>query len=170
VSAGDANIANPAANTAPEAFAPTDGCTIQGDQRVTRTHWPKDPAKRLEAIAKVMPEAIRDYFGNVVVIASALSLTPREVNNAIALDPALKEAQDIATNAVAALLEDRLLYLAMNSTNAATVRFMLERRSPERWAAKDKVTKSKALEFDVPSAPPTSVLQGGNPSEVSEAE
>lgn len=130
-----------------------------GVQRITRTSWPSDPTLRAEAIAKVMPQALADYFGSTVVIAAKLQLLPEEVDAIIAADPALDRAQKVNQNARAALLEDVLTYGAITDKNQTTARFLLERMDPDRWAKKTAKQAAEERSPGMPDAPPVPVFK-----------
>lgn len=132
------------------------------DQRISRTKWPKDPEKRRIELARTLPQAIREYFGNVPVIAARFCLPETEVRAEIDADPTLA-AQEKYHQAVAdALLEDKLLYLALNGSSGTDCRFLLERRMPEKYAKKPAQTAPKRM-LDLPTTDPGSVLDAAKP-------
>ena len=106
------------------------------DQRITCTSWPEDRDERLQEMTKIMPRAITDYFGNSVVIAHALSVTPKDVRDCIQADEGLKELQEVCENGVEALLTDRLIHLSQKSNSPVAAKFLLEKMFPDRWAKK----------------------------------
>ncbi len=123
------------------------------DSRPTRKKWPRDRAKRLKAMTKAMPEFLMAYYGNETPIASAMSVTPVDVREAIQSNPELVELQEIAVNSVEALLLDHAMYVALNSKNVAGVKWILETKFPERYG-KSKATAKKDTGFTAPTDDP----------------
>ena len=125
--------------------------TEKVDSRPTRKKWPKDRAKKLAAMAKVMPEYLMAYHGNVTPIASAMSVTPVDVREVIHASPELIELQEISTNSVEALLLDHGLHVALTSKNIAGVKWALEVRFPEKYGKGATATKTKGKGFEAPT-------------------
>lgn len=128
--------------------------TEQADQRARRSKWPKDRKLRLAAMSKAMPQFISEYFGGITAIASAMNVTPADVNEVINLDPELVELKEIAVNSVEDLLLDRMTYLAMNTKSSAPVKFLLERMFPDKYGSKSGSQTKKGAGFKAPSEKP----------------
>jgi len=131
----------------------TDQNTETVDSRPTRKKWPKDRGKKLTSMSKAMPEFLAAYFGNVVAIASAMSVTPVDVREVINDSPELIELQEIAVTSVEALLLDHGLYVALNSKNIAGVKWLLETKFPDKYG-KGKSMASKNKGFTAPTDDP----------------
>lgn len=129
----------------------------KGDQRISRTKWPKDAAKRRAQLAEILPQALADYFGNVTVIAAKLNVPEAEVQQLV------DESDDLGAEAVRserrldALLEDCLIVKALEEGSSADLRFLLERRDPSKWA-KQAPSKGPRRELNLPDKDPASVL------------
>lgn len=132
------------------------------DQRISRSKWPTDPAKRLKDLQVALKTALREYFGNVTVIAVRFNLPESEIRAAIDASPTLLEQEKDASRIADALLEDKLLNLALNGDSGADCRFLLERRMPEIYAKKSTKEAPKR-NFELPTADPTSALDGNKP-------
>lgn len=123
------------------------------DSRPQRKKWSKDRAKRLIAMTKAMPEFLMAYYGNETPIASAMSVTPVDVREAIQACPELIELQEISVNSVEALLLDHGLHVALSSKNIAGVKWALEVRFPEKYG-KTKANTAKNKGFTAPTDDP----------------
>jgi hypothetical protein len=135
--------------------APDSSKDEQADERVTRKKWPKDKDKKLAAMAKVMPEFIVEYFGNVVAISAAMYSPPSLVEKAISSDPDLIEMQEVAVNSKEALLVDRMTYLALNTKSSAPGKFLLEKEYAERWGKTTAASGTKHKGFTAPKDEPS---------------
>jgi len=133
---------------------------LSEDTRIRRSGWSSDPKKRLKELAEVMPAAIRDYFGAVASISSALNVIPEEVSRVITESEELSylakqyQAQEIA------LVEENLAKQAREGTQVTAIKLYLTNKAPERWS--DRVSVDTVGSFSVPSAkdaPPESVLK-----------
>ena len=131
------------------------------DQRISRTKWPKDPQKRRIELARTLPQAIREYFGNVPVIAARFGLPEAEVRAEIDADPDLAAQEKYHQKLSVMLVEDKLLYLALNGSSGADCRYILDRRS-ETYAKKSAKDAPKRM-LDLPVQDPGSVLDPAKP-------
>jgi hypothetical protein len=132
-----------------------------GDTRICRTSWPEDPLKRREAVDKVLPQAIREYFGNESVIEHRLSLEEGELS-AISLEqPKIASALGKAKELLCALAEDCLAVAVVQDRSSTDARYLLERLYPEKYGRKGVSDKGNGRFLDLPSAEgPKSVLDG----------
>ena len=132
------------------------------DQRISRTKWPKDPQKRRIELARTLPQALREYYGNAFVISAKFGLPEAEIRAEIDADPALAEQERYFQGLANALLEDKLLHIALTGDSGTDCRFLLERRMPEKYAKKTGQTGPKRV-LDLPSSDPGSVLDAAKP-------
>lgn len=136
--------------------------TAATDQRITRSKWPRDPQKRRIELARTLPQALREYYGNVRVIAAKFGLPEAEIRAEIDADPDLAAQEKYHQEIVDVLLGDKLLYLALNGSSSADCRYMAERRMPEIYAKKPAQTGPKR-NLDLPLQDPGSVLDAAKP-------
>lgn len=128
---------------------------LEADLRITRKKWPTDRKKRLTAMRKVMPEAIRDYKGSVTLIAARLNVMPADVSTVIDKDKTLQELVEIARNKDEAELLDIMDGHAKSSRSPTAAKWLLERKYSDKYgrapAAKPKKTRRSSS--NVPMAP-----------------
>lgn len=129
----------------------------QGDRRIARTKWPKDAAKRRAELAKILPQALADYFGNVTVIAAKLNVAESEIAALVSESNDLSEEADRSERRLDALLEDALIVKALQEGSSADLRFLLERRDPAKWA-RQAPQKGPRRSLDAPGETPASVF------------
>lgn len=123
------------------------------DQRISRSKWPKDKTKRRDAMTKVMPDYIRDYYGNPVAIARAMSCPTSEVEDIILGDPDLVRVLKTAEAEQEAILLDIISYNAIQNRKSVDAKWILERKNPDRYAKKSAgapVRKPKSAEPPAP--------------------
>lgn len=136
--------------------------TAATDQRITRSKWPRDPQKRRIELARTLPQALREYYGNVRVIAAKFGLPEAEIRAEIDADPDLAAQEKYHQDTANALLEDKLLQLALTGDSGTDCRYLLERRMPETYAKKPAQTGPKR-NLDLPLQDPGSVLDAAKP-------
>ena len=136
------------------------------DPRICRSSWPDDPAARRKSIVEVLPQAIRDYFGNEAVIEYRLSLEEGELAQIAAERPALAAALARAQAVLCALAEDCLAVSVAEDRNSTDARYLLERLYPEKYARKSVADKGNGRDYSVPKDDPQSVLKAKPLSEV----
>ena len=126
-----------------------DQTTDQGDQRITRSQWPEDRDKKLAILAKIMPQALADYFGDEAIIAYRLSVWPDEVREIIESDEELQRLQALHLSFEMPALEARMMHHALNAPNGTYTKLMLERRYPGKWA-RETGKKTPVRSYDLP--------------------
>lgn len=129
------------------------------DTRTCRTSWPTDQEARRRELVKVLPQAIREYFGNEAVIEYRLNLEDGEVKALAAEQPALKAALDRAQGVLCALAEDCLAISVTEERNSTDARFLLERLYPDKYARKTGADKGNGRDWTLPKDDPKSVLE-----------
>lgn len=128
------------------------------DTRICRTSWPTDPEARRRELVKVLPQAIREYFGNEAVIEHRLSLEDGEVKALASEQPALAAAISRAQAVLCALAEDCLAVSVTEERNSADARYLLERLYPDKYARKSVADKGNGRDYALPKDDPKSVL------------
>ncbi len=141
------------------------------DPRICRLSWPADPEKRRAALVKILPQAIREYFGNEAVIEYRLSLDEGELA-AVALEqPQIAAAFKRAKYFLCAVAEDCLAVSVVKDQSDTSARYLLERLYPEKYGKKSTADKGNGRFLDLPSADgPKSVLDGTTPKPHSEVQ
>jgi len=138
----------------------------EADQRITRSKLPKDREKRLLAMKKIMPTAIRDYRGDPTMIAAALSVIPADVTSVINSDPELIELKEIAETIAEAKLIDIMSGHAETSRSPTAAKWLLERQYPEKYARTTAPTKrprkGNGSEALTPENLPSAINNGGD--------
>lgn len=132
-------------NCAPEDDDPT---KANGDQRISRSKWPKDQAKRRAELVKILPQAVKEYFGNITVIAHRLNVEEAEIEALATERQEIAAAFAGAGKLLNALLEDRLTTVALTGNSGTDCRFLLERRMPETYGK--PAPQKPGRKFDLP--------------------
>lgn len=132
------------------------------DTRICRSSWPKDPDAKRAALAKILPQAAREYFGNTPVIAFRLNVDEDEIHDLAASDYEVARAFARAEDLLCALAEDRIAQSILGGGPSSDAKFFLERRYPEKYARKAGTSDSNR-NLDVPKKDLHSVLDGPKP-------
>jgi hypothetical protein len=106
--------------------------------KVTRTRWPIDKKKRMTALKKVLPTALRDYDGQEAQISVALMITIEEIREAIASSEDLQRLYQMAQTVANSKVEANLYSLAKDSQNVSASKFWLINKSQD-WSDKSTV-------------------------------
>lgn len=133
------------------------------DQRISRSKWPAAAAKKRAELVKILPQAAREYFGNVTLIAYRLNVTEEEVRSASEDSQEVAAAFAFASKLLDALLEDRLTTVALNGNSGTDCRFLLERRLPETYG-KPAPQKPGRRSLDLPETGLASAFDPTNKS------
>ena len=145
--------------------------TAAKDPRICRLSWPADPQKRRAELVKILPQAIREYFGNETVIEHRLSLEEGELAAVAAEQPKVASALGKAKDLLCAIAEDCIAMSVAQDRSSADARYLLERLYPEKYGKKSTAGNGSGRFLDLPSADgPKSVLDEIKPKPRSEVQ
>lgn len=130
----------------------------ENDPRICRSLWPENPKDRRRELVSILPQAIREYFGNEAVIEYRLCLQEGELSEVAAENPGIAASLAKAKDLLCALAEDCLAVSIVNDRSSTDARYLLERLYPEKYARKSVSEKPNGRSYDLPADGPKSVL------------